>query len=241
MLLTIPLISGLLLAIANSVSQESIFSADEHLAKVVFVFLAVVLSAACAAMLLSYFTCMVAASALAQLDGHSAPLLGGLKLFGQKFRYITKFAAVSIAFIPIGFVAQRRKLKGSRIKKVEVIGSSITLSTATLAPEILSQDKKITDTIYDSVETLGKGWREGLVIKVAIYAAIIFMTLLTGFLPRLVQSYWFDSTTSQAVAQLVTILLFIGLLITGKVLGTVFTTVLYWQIVTEHDQEQKVI
>jgi hypothetical protein len=204
------------------------------LAKLVFVALAIFLSAACAAMLLSYFACAVAASTLAQLEGHPAPLLKGLKLFKNRFRHITKFALVSIAYIPIGFHAQRNKLvNGSPRSKAEVIGSSLSLSTAQLAPVILSDNKGVYDTVHHSIDILGKAWREGIVIKVFIYAAVIFLTLLIGTMPAIVQSYWSDSSVSQQVGRFFMIVLVLCLLMTAKVLGTVFTTTLYWQIITK--------
>jgi hypothetical protein len=239
LLLTIPLINTILLAIANSLANESLFYSQHHLAKIIFVAVAVFLSAACAAMLLSYFTCAVAASTLAQLDGHPAPLLKGLKVFKNRFRHISKFACVSILYIPIAFLAQRQKLaNGTHINRAEVIGSSLSMSTAQLAPAILSEDKKVFETVQHSVETLGKSWREGIVIKAATYIAVIFLTLLIGVLPSLIQSYWFDSSTSQEISRLMTILLVICLLLTAKVLGTVFNATLYWRISSETERKK---
>jgi hypothetical protein len=239
-LLTIPTINTILLTIANSLAREPIFESQHHIAKVVFVALAIFASAACAAVLLSYFACAVAASTLSQLDGHPAPLLKGLKLFKNRFRHISKFALVSIALIPIGFIAQRRKLAGTHMNKVEVIGSSISLSTAQLAPAILSEDKGIFDTVEHSVETLGTAWREGIVIKISIYITVFVLTLMIGVLPTLVQAYWFDSSTSQLMSRLLIILLVLCLLITAKVLGTVFTATLYWRV-TSKDSNQKLV
>jgi hypothetical protein len=240
LLITIPLINTILLAIANNLANQSIFQSEHHLAKVIFAAVAIFASAACAAMLLSYFTCAVAASTLAQLDGHPAPLLKGLKVFKNRFRHITKFAMVSIAYIPIGFLAQQRKMSdGTTIKKAEVVGSSFSLSSAQLAPVILSEDKGIFETVQHAVDTLGRAWREGLVIKTAIYASVLFLTLLISAVPTLVQAYWFDSGMSQVVARWLTILLVISLLLTAKVLSTVFTATLYWRV--SSDKERKKI
>lgn len=238
-LMTIPLINGLLLALANSLSHESIFAAEHHTAKIIFAAIAAFISAICVAMLLSYFTCVVAASTLSQLEGHPAPLLKGLKLFGNRFGRITKFALISVAFIPIGFFAQRSKFAGVAVNraKVEVVGSSLSLSTAQLAPAILSEDKDLLETVQFSINTLGAAWRESLVIKISTYITVFILTLLIAFLPTMVQAYWFSSASSQAASQLVTILLIICLLITTKVLGTVFTTTLYWRIVQRHAAE----
>jgi hypothetical protein len=238
LLITIPLINAILLAIANSLANEPVFDSEYHLVKIIFVALAIFISAACAAMLLSYFACAVAASTLAQLEGHPAPLLKGLKVFKNRFRHITKFAFVSIAYIPIAFLAQSRKMAdGTHINRAEVIGSSLSLSTAQLAPVILYEDKGIYDTVEHSVETLGRAWREGIVIKVAIYSCAIFLTLLIGAMPTLVQSYLSSSGTSQEVSRLLTIVLVISLLLTAKVLGTVFTATLYWRIALEHNRK----
>lgn len=238
-LMTIPLINSVLLAFANSLSHESIFTVEHHTAKIIFVAIATFISAVCVAMLLSYFTCAVAASTLSQLEGHPAPLLKGLKLFGNRFGRITRFALVSVAFIPIGFFAQRSKFAGVTVNraKVEVVGSSLSLSTAQLAPAILSEDKDLLETVQFSINTLGTAWRESLVIKISTYVTVFILTLLIAFLPTMVQAYWFSSASSQAASQLVTILLIICLLITTKVLGTVFTTTLYWRIVQQRGVE----
>ena len=240
-LLTIPLINTILLAAANGLANEPLFSSQHHLAKIIFVAISVFISTACAAMLLSYFACAVAASTLAQLDGHPAPLLKGLKLFRNRFRHISKFALSSIFYIPLGFIAQKRKLTGgTHINRAEVIGSSLSLSTAQLAPIILSEELGIYETIQHATQTLGKAWREGLVIKAAIYLTVFLLTILIGLAPTLVQAYWFDSATSQEMSRLLTILLVLCLLITAKVLGTVFTATLYWQVARK-DNNKKLI
>jgi hypothetical protein len=240
LLLSIPLVNAILIAIANSLSNQAIFNGEHHIAKAIFVAIAVFVSAACAAMLLSYFACAVAASTLAQLDGHPAPLLKGLKVFKNHFRHISKFALVSIAYIPIGFIAQRRKLTtGTHMNRAEVIGSSLSMSTAQLAPAILYENKGIYETVEHSVATLGKAWREGLVIKVSIYLTVILLTLLIGVLPSLVQEYFSKSSTSQEISRLLTILLVLCLLLTAKVLSTVFTATLYWQV-TRQDKNYSV-
>jgi hypothetical protein len=238
-LLTIPTINTILLAAANGMANESIFSSHHHIAKVVFVAISLFVSAACVAMLLSYFACAVAASTLAQLDGHPAPLLKGLSVFKNRFKHISKFALISILYIPIGISAQRRKLaKGTHINRAEVIGSSLSLSTAQLAPAILYENKDIYGTVQHSVETLGKAWREGLVIKAFIYLSVLILTLSIGLVPTFLQAYFSNSSTSQELGRLLTILLVICLLITAKVLGTVFTTTLYWQIATSSVEKQ---
>jgi hypothetical protein len=237
-LLTIPLVNALLISVANSLANEPIFASEKHLAKLIFVAVAVLVSTICTAVLLSYFTCVVAASTLAQLQGHPAPLLKGLGLFKNRFRYITKFALVSIAFILIGFMAQKRKFGGVAVnkEKVEVVGSSFSLSMAQLAPVILSENKSVLDTVQHSIGTLGKAWREGIVIKISIYATIFLLTLMISFLPTLVQTYWFfGNGSAEVISKFVTILLVICLLITAKVLGTVFTTTLYWRITQNRD------
>jgi hypothetical protein len=241
-LLTIPTINTILLAAANGLANEPLFSSHHHFAKIIFVALSLFISAVCVAILLSYFACAVAASTLAQLDGHPAPLLKGLSIFRNRFRHISKFALISIAYIPIGFAAQRRKLaNGTHINRAEVIGSSFSLSSAQLAPAILYEDKSIYETVQHSVETLGKAWREGLVIKAFIYLTVILLTLSIGLVPTFVQAYFSNSSTSQELGRLLTIMLVICLLITAKVLGTVFTATLYWQVANKHSQDRKLI
>jgi hypothetical protein len=115
--------------------------------------------------------------------------------------------------------------------KVEVAGSSLSLSMAQLAPVILSEDKEVYETVQHSVATLGKAWREGIVIKASIYLTVLLLTLLIGFLPTLLQGLFFSSSFSQAASRFLTLVLIICLLITTKVLGTVFTTTLYWRII----------
>jgi uncharacterized membrane protein len=113
------------------------------------------------------------------------------------------------------------------------------MSTAQLAPAILYENKGIYETVEHSVATLGKAWREGLVIKVSIYLTVILLTLLIGVLPSLVQEYFSKSSTSQEISRLLTILLVLCLLLTAKVLSTVFTATLYWQV-TRQDKNYSV-
>jgi hypothetical protein len=237
-LITIPLVNGIILAIANQLADEPIFGVEQQTARTIFVTIALVVSLIYSAMMLSYFSCVLSALTLAELEGHRAPLIKGIGLFRRRFGHATRFALVSILFIPIGVIAQRHKLKRFPIGTGEVIGGAFSLSTAQLAPLILSEDKGVFETVRLSLATLGKGWKPNIVIKIAIYTTIILLTLLIGFFPILIQNYWFDSNTAQAASQLGVLLLILGLFITTKVLGTVFTTTLYWRIVTDHGKHK---
>jgi hypothetical protein len=239
-LITIPLVNGIILAFANQLASEPIFGVEQHTARTVFIAIAFVVSLVYSAMMLSYFSCVLSALTLAELEGHRAPLLKGIRLFRKRFGHATRFALLSILFIPIGIVAQRHKLKRFPVGTGEVIGGAFSLSTAQLAPLILSEDMGVLETVRLSLSTLGKGWKQNLVIKVATYLTIILLTLLIGFFPILIQNYWFDSNTAQAASQLGVLLLILGLFITTKVLGTVFTTTLYWRIVTDHGRRKLV-
>jgi hypothetical protein len=241
LLLTIPIVNGLILAIANTLSSESVFAAEQHAAKAIFVFIAVVVTAVYTATMLSYFSCILSALTLSELDGHRAPLLKGISVFRKRFGHATKFAFFSILFIPIGIIAQRHKFKHFPIGTGRVIGSAFSLSTAQLAPLILSEDKGIFETVRMSTETLGRSWREGIVIKIIIYITVIILTILIGFFPVLIQSYISDSSTAQTIGRLGSLVLILGLLIATKVLGTIFTTTLYWRIVTNQGHEGKLI
>lgn len=234
-LVAIPALTTSILAVANWIADRSIFSEEYRTAKIVLVAVAGLLSALSVALILAYFTCVVAGATLFKLDRHPSSFLQSLKLFGSRFKHITKFAIVSIAFVPLGVIAQRKKLRSSPRGFLEVVGSSFSLSTAQLAPVILSEDKTIADTIRTALDTLGTAWKESLVIKSSTYITIIVLTVSIGFLPKLVESYWFDSSTAHLIGWLVSALLAVCLLITTKVLGTVFTATLYWQITKKKD------
>jgi len=240
-LLTIPLINTILLAAANGLANEPLFSSQHHLAKIIFVAISVFISTACAAMLLSYFACAVAASTLAQLDGHPAPLLKGLKLFRNRFRHISKFALSSIFYIPLGFIAQKRKLTGgTHINRAEVIGSSLSLSTAQLAPIILSEELGIYETIQHATQTLGKAWREGLVLKIGSYLLLLLLAVVS-FLPKIFNHYSITGGTGKFASWLVPIVVFLGFLIVTKVLSAVLTATLYWRVVTNDGKKGKLL
>jgi hypothetical protein len=173
----------------------------------------------------SYFTCAVSASVLHKLEGQPTTPFYGLRMVSKRFFKVTKFACLAIFFFPLGIVAQRKKLNKPR-GIVEVLGSSLSLHVGQLAPAILFQDKNVLETIHHSMGTLGKAWHQNLVIKLIMYGALAGLGFLS-FLPKLVEHYWFDGSTSHVAGWVATALLGASSYIVVKVIGTVFTTTLY--------------
>src|SRR3989344_4436099 len=103
----------------------------------------------------SYFTCMIAAVTLAQLEGRSTSLLYGLRVVIRRFFRVSKFALLAIFFLPMGIIAQRRKMTSTR-GIFEAISSSFSLSMSQLAPAIVTSRKGVYETIRTSVDTLGQ-------------------------------------------------------------------------------------
>jgi hypothetical protein len=209
---TLTTVDGLILQTTNTIAHESFFRTDENLSIWLFEIVAVLASTIYAYMMVSYFTCLVSASVLGHLEGRSAPLLHGIKLVFNNFWRITVFAALSILLIPIGIVSQWHKLRKTR-GTLETIGSSFSLNMAQLAPVILTEKNTIDGTIRKSVETMGKAWRENLILKVGIYLSLILLSI--GI-----------SLNSNGIINLV---LLIAFFVTAKIIGAVFTTVLYHQ------------
>ena len=83
------------------------------------------------------------------------------------------------------------------------------------------------DSIRYSVDTLGKAWRENLVIRGGLYA-VIFLLASISFLPKLIQSYWFDGHTAHVVGIIFSGLLGLAGYTAIRILGIVFTSVLYY-------------
>ncbi len=172
----------------------------------------------------AYFICAVSAATEAKLNNHPSGVLHGLRVVLGRFSRVTHFALLAIFFIPIGILAQRKKFPG---RAFEVFTSSFSLHTANLAPAILNEKKGVFATIHDSVDTLGVAWKENIVIKISTYAVMFSMLLLAGFLPGFIKHNWFDDTTRGWLVWLVRSLLGAGVFILAKVLGSVFTTILY--------------
>lgn len=175
----------------------------------------------------AYFTVMISASTLATLEKREVPALYGLRVVLKNFFKVTKFALLSVFYFPLGIIAQRRRLKSPR-GLVDVIGSSFSLSMAQLAPAIVSEKMGIMDTIRHAVDTLGKNWRESVVLRAGILGAILTLASLS-FLPKLIEALWFDSGSAHVVGWIVTALLGISSYVILRVMGAVFTTTLYYR------------
>jgi hypothetical protein len=182
------------------------------------------------ALVTAYFTVAVSAGVLSKLEGRPTPPLYGLLRVAKNFLRVTKFAILSVFFFPVGVYAQRSKLpKGV----VGVIGSSLTLHMAQAAPSILATNKKFGATIRDSIDTLGRAWREGLILKVGTYAAIFLIVAL----PKLIQHGFFKSHSASNVGWLISLELATSSYVTLKVINSIFTTVLYHKARAEHHSE----
>lgn len=179
----------------------------------------------------SYFTCAVSASVLARLEGHPVTILRGLRLSGKHFLEITKFALLAILFFPLGIIAQHKKLKKPR-GIIDTVGGSLSLNIGQLAPAIIAKKKSVLGTIRHSMDTLGEAWHENLVIKIIMYGTLLLLASVS-FLPKLVEHYWFSGETAHIVGWMITALLGVTSYILVKVLGTVFTSVLYYRAKTE--------
>jgi hypothetical protein len=174
------------------------------------------------ALVTAYFTCAVSAGVLAKLeDRPTLPFYGFREVWRHFFR-VTRFAILSVFFFPAGLYAQRQKLPRGVIG---VLGSSFTLHMAQLAPAILTTKKGLGPTIRDSVDTMGKAWREGLILKIGMYASI-FVVVVS---PKLVQHGIFRSHKASDIGWLISLELAASSYVTFKVINSIFTTVLYHQ------------
>jgi hypothetical protein len=174
------------------------------------------------ALVTAYFTTATSASVLAKLENRPTPPFYGLLRVIKNFWRVTRFALVSLFFFPLGIYAQRQRLRGSFIG---VIGSSLTLHMAQIAPAMLTTRKKLGPVIRDSIDTLGTYWREGLVLKIGMY----FVIFLIVALPKLIQKGLFKSHTAGTVGWLISLELATSSLVTLKVINAIFTAVMYHQ------------
>jgi len=173
-----------------------------------------------------YFTCAVSAAVEAKMDNHPVTFLHGLEAIWHKFGRVSRFAFLSIFFMPLAIIAQRKKL---RKEFIWVVGSSFSIHSAQLAPAILNKRTGVGATIRDSINTLGKAWHEGLIFKVATYIILIILSSLS-FLPKLVEKYWFSGSSAHWAGWLASALLFTTFWVTTKVFSAVFITALYHQV-----------
>lgn len=229
-LVTFPIVNSLAFRLWDSIAHSSIFSVTDNAPRDLRILLGLVtFSFFYSTFVSAYFTCAVSAAVLAKLEGHSTPPLYGFRIVLSRFRAVTKFALLAVFFFPISIFAQRRKVPTRDI--LSVIGSSLSLNMSQLAPVILTEKKSTTSTIRQAVDTLGAAWHEGLVIKIGTYLVLILL-LAIGFLPKLLEDYWFDDHTARVVGALAGVLLSLTAYVVTKVTSSVVTTTLYHQAKT---------
>ena len=182
------------------------------------------------ALVTAYFTTAVSAGVMSKLENRPTPPLYGLLRVTKNFLKITKFALLSVFFFPVGVYAQRRKLPRGIIG---VVGSSLTLHMAQVAPAVLTTNKNFGATIRDSIDTLGKAWHEGLILKVGMYIVIFLIVAL----PKLIQHGLFKSHGASTVGWLISLELAASSYVALKVINSIFTTVLYHRTRTEQRSE----
>ncbi len=168
----------------------------------------------------AYFTTAVSAAVLATLEGREPSKLYGIRQVFKHFGRVTKFGVLSLFFFPMGVYAQRRKLPRGM---AGVIGSSLTLHMAQIAPSILEGHQRYGATIRAAVDKLGKTWKEGLALKIGMYITIFIFFVA----PKLVQHHWYKSQTASNIGWLLSLELGASGIVFFKVINAIFTTVLY--------------
>lgn len=223
-LITYPIVNGFIFKIWSSLSDESIFVNAGEGPEFLRVLLGLVaFSAFYAIFVTAYFNVAMAAGTRAGLEGHKVSFLYGIREVVAHFLKVTKFALLAVFFFPLSIIAQRKK----PLKAIPgVIGSSLSMSMAQLSPVILNENLGVMDSIRKSVDTLGKSWKENIIIKILTWTAI-FVLLSVGFLPQFVQDHWVDADTAQLIGALTAILLSFTAYVVTKVVGSLFTAVLY--------------
>lgn len=173
-----------------------------------------------AALISAYFSVAVSVGVLAKLEGHSTRPLYGLMQVIKHFFRVSRFAVLSVFLFPVGIYVQRDRLpKGW----VGVLGSSVTLHMAQVAPEILSTQKSFFETIRDAIDILGRKWKEGLVLKIVMY----LMFTLIIVLPKLIQHGFFSNPSASKIGWLISLEFGVSSYVFFKVLNSIFTTTLY--------------
>lgn len=172
------------------------------------------------ALVTAYFTTAVSASVLAKLEDRPVVPFYGLLRVVKNFFKVTKYAFLSLFFFPIGVFAQRRKLPRGI---VGVVGSSVTLHMAQVAPSFLTTNMRVGATVRHSIDTLGRAWREGLILKIGTYVVIFLIVAL----PKLIQHGFFKSHRASSIGWIVSLELAASSYVVLKVINAIFTTVLY--------------
>lgn len=227
-LLTSPIVTSLVINLWNRIEPGVIDRASSELPNVFWEQLGVVAFPVFYAIFVtSFFVCAVAASTLAQLDGRKIPVYYGLQVLGRRFGRIALFALLAPFFFPLGLIAQRRRFR--TVKGAwRAISSSFSLNTAQMAPAIVSRDQGVYESVCRTVDRLGMMWKESLVIRIGTFLAILLLGS-ASFLPKLIESWWFDGDTARIVGWIATILLGASSYVMLRVISTVFTTVIYHQ------------
>ncbi len=182
-----------------------------------------------AGFLSSYFTCAIVSTALSELDGiKELPLLGQLRRIRKRFWRITRFGLAAIALPVISIYARRKELSWKNA--LFVIAGSFTLNIAFLAPGIMEREGTISATIRSSAATLGKAWRQGLLIKAFMYLSLLIVASI-GFLPKLVQDLWFDGSSARAIGWILSAILWLVSFVMIRIISSIFNAVLYHKAV----------
>ena len=226
-LLTSPLVSAFVISLWHKVEQPQIIGEVVQAAPSTFLprLGLVTFSVFYAMFVTSFFVAAVSASTLARLEGRSVPTFYGLIFVLKNFLRIAKFALMAIFFFSLGLIAQRQKFKTIH-GSFEAITSSFSLSMAQLAPAIITGHSGVFSTVRHSLDTLGHFWKESLVIRLGTFAGVVVIGTLS-FLPKLVENYWFDSSTAHTMGWIVAILLGVSSYVVLRVISTIFTTTLY--------------
>ena len=145
----------------------------------------------------------------------------------KRFFRVTKFAVLAIFFFPMGLFAQHKKFTSPR-GVFEAISSSFSLSMSQLAPEVVTGNKGVFETVRQSVDTLGQLWKESLVIRVSLFLTFVLLGSIS-FLPKVIEYYWFNDSTAHFVGWIVTVFLGASSYVLLRVIGAVFTTTLYYE------------
>jgi len=172
------------------------------------------------ALITAYFTTAISANVLARLEDRPAPPFYGIFRVGKNFLKVTRYALLSPFFFLVGIWAQRSKLPRGI---VGVVGSSITLHVAQVAPSFLTTNMKMGATIRHSIETLGRAWKEGLILKIGTYLVIFLIVAL----PKLIQHGFFKSHNASNIGWVISLELAASGYVVMKVINAIFTTVLY--------------
>jgi hypothetical protein len=175
-----------------------------------------------AALVSAYFSCAVTAAVIAKMEDRPIPPFYGPLRVLKNFVRVTRFALISVFFLPLGIYAQRRRLPQ---RWVSVLGSSVTLRMAQVAPAILTTNKNVDDTIIESIDIMGRAWRQSLVLKLMTYT-VIFLFLA---LPKLIQKGFFHSPSASSFGWILGLEIAVSGLVAIKVLNSIFTAVMYHQ------------